>query len=102
MEPYSVRVQAADAKNKDMTTGGENIVCVVENEMKKWVEPGTRSGSQRHSLRRILQVQDNLDGRVILDPQIYPDGSGGTCACCSRSSSKRRFPRFCWYQGSFL
>jgi hypothetical protein len=64
--PFNLTFQATDARNTDMNLGGELILAIIENNMKKWYEPGTPSNSQRHSLRKQLNVSDYGNGRYII------------------------------------
>ena len=76
LQPFWVMLQAADAKGKKMSMGGERIMCVVENEMKKWLNPGTPDGSQRHSLRRMISTIDMGDGRYKLQDSLGIEEQG--------------------------
>ena len=69
-QPYNIIVQASDAQGNKMKLGGERIMCVVENEMSKWIDPGTPSGTQRHSLRRMISMIDLGDGQYKMQDTV--------------------------------
>ena len=59
---FTALVQAAYPTSQNMTTGGETLFSLLENFYDKWANPGTPSGSQRHTLRAQCPVTDNADG----------------------------------------
>lgn len=65
--PFSIGMNAAIAyQAQPMTMGGAKIFATLENYEDLWISPGSRTQSQRQSVRHPLNVTDNGDGTYLI------------------------------------